>query len=74
MELRSISAGVVILLAGLIVEVWRRKLKFDRTNSAGVEEFSSFRKKLFAEWLDTMLYLAFLALSFGGLFIILISY
>lgn len=74
MELRSVTAGVVFLVVGLLFEMWRQKLKFNRTNQSGIEQFSSFGKKVFAGWLDTMLRGAFLTLALGGLLIILISY
>lgn len=74
MELRSVTAGVVLLFVGLLIELWRQKLKFNRTNQAGIEQFSSFRRKVFAGLFDTILRGAFLTFAFGGLLIIYISY
>lgn len=73
MELRLVTAGVVLFVAGLLIELWRQKLKFNRTNPSGIEQFSSFRRKMFVGFLDTMLRGVSLTFAFGGLLIINIS-
>lgn len=74
MELRSVTSGIILIFAGLTIEIWRRKLKFDRINKFGVEKFSSFKMKLFSGLLDATLRGVSLVLAFGGALIILISY
>lgn len=74
MELRSVTAGIILVFVGLIIEIWRRKLKFNRINKFGVERFSSYRMKLFSGWLDATLRSVSLVLAFAGSLIILISF
>lgn len=74
MELRSVTAGIILVFAGLVIEIWRRKLKFNRINKFGVERFANFRMKLFSGWLDATLRSASLVLAFAGSLIILISF
>ena len=67
------ALGITLTVIGLGLGLWNRKRKFDRTNSAGVEQFRSFGGKMVATTFDGLLYWIALALLFVGLFILAFS-
>lgn len=67
------SLGTVLLVVGLALFLWREKRKYDRTNTAGVEQFRSFVGKLAGTSLDELLRWSSLGLLFVGLFIFAFS-
>ena len=44
--------GILALLLGGFLYLWRKRRVFDRTNCAGVEQFSNFRSKIKAKFLE----------------------
>jgi cytochrome c biogenesis protein CcdA len=65
----DIFGGAVVLL-GVILFFWRNKRKFDRTNPAGIEQFSSYGGKLAARLWDSIIWVsAFMSLTGGVLFL-----
>lgn len=52
MEWPDVVGGVSILV-GILLYLWRNKRRFDRTNSAGIEQFRSYDGKLAAKLGDT---------------------
>ena len=61
MNLDVLGSGLAVL--GAILIYWRNKRKFDRTNSAGIEQFPGYSRKLGARLVDLIL----LALGLGTL-------
>ena len=62
--------GILLTSIGLALGLWRQKRRFDRTNTAGVEQFRSFGRKMVATTLDGLLYWVAIASLFIGLFIL----
>lgn len=62
--------GIFLTVFGLGLGLWRKKRQFDRTNSAGVEQFKSFGRKMVATTFDDLLYWGAIASLFVGLFIL----
>lgn len=62
--------GLVLAVVGVGLGLWREKRKYDRANTAGVEQFGSFAGKVAATSLDELLRLFCLAFLFVGLFIL----
>lgn len=62
--------GSVSLVAGVAFFLWLRKRKFDRMNAAGIQQYSSFGRKLVATAMDyvlAMLSIGFLLVGVLGL-------
>ncbi len=60
--------GVVATLLGIVLFLWRNKRRFDRTNSAGIEQFSSYGGKIATRFWDSILWVsAFISLTVGVL-------
>ena len=57
----SVTEGLSVV-TGIIIEFWRRKRKFDRTNSMGLEQFVTYSQKLITNIIDY--FLLFCALFF----------
>ena len=74
MESGALVAGILFLLVGAVLGVWKKKRKFDRTNKSGVEQFSSFSGKASARLLDGILFLSSAAFLFAGLLMISLHY
>jgi len=53
--------GLATILVGIALFVWRNKRAFARTNSAGIEQFSSYGQKIAARFWDVFLWV----LGFG---------
>jgi hypothetical protein len=66
--------GILSLVIGACLGVWKKKRKFDRTNKSGVEQFPSFSGKASARLLDGILFLSSAALLFAGLLMISLRY
>jgi hypothetical protein len=67
--MEDVFGGAAILL-GVILFVLRNKMKFDRTNSAGIEQFPSYGRKVSARIWDSLLWVsAFMILTGGVLFL-----
>ncbi len=65
----DIVGGAVVIL-GVILFFWRSKRKFDRTNAAGIEQFSSYGGKVAARLWDWVLWTsAFMCLTGGVLYL-----
>lgn len=62
--------GILLTSIGLALGLWREKRKYDRTNSAGIQQFPSFGRKIVAETFDGVLYWGAIAALFVGLFIL----
>ena len=58
--------GVAAVLLGIFLFLWRSKRRFDRTNAAGIEQFSSFGGKVAARSWDAILLVVALASLTGG--------
>ncbi len=70
MHLDVYGYGIVLTAIGLFLGFWKLKRKFDRTNTSGVEQFSSFGRKMVATTIDEILHWVGLAALFVGLFIL----
>ena len=70
MEWGAEYVGSILLVVGALLALWKRKRKFDRTNSFGVEQFSDFWGKLGARLKDGLLGLMSLVLLSAGLLIL----
>ena len=66
--------GTILLVAGGLFAVWRKKRIFDRTNQYGVERFSSFWGKLGTKTKDGLLGTASIAFLSSGLLILAFRY
>lgn len=64
MDLSVYDLGIVLTVIGIGLGLWKGKRKFDRTNSAGVEQFRSFGRKTVATAFDELL--SWLSLAFLG--------
>jgi hypothetical protein len=61
----DIFGGAAVLL-GIILFLWRNKRRFDRTNAAGIEQFSSYGGKVVARFWDVIIWVfAFSSLTLG---------
>lgn len=66
--------GVAAALLGVVLFLWRNKRRFDRTNAAGIEQFSSYGRKIAARSWDAILWvLAFMSLT-GGVLVLAIEH
>lgn len=66
MESSADFYGGFFILIGILLYLWRHKRVFDRTNSAGIEQFSSYSGKLVARFGDLVLWLfGVLGVTFG---------
>jgi len=70
MHVDAFDYGIILTIIGVVLGFWRLKRKFDRTNSAGVERFRSFGRKMAAETFDGLLYWGAIGALFVGLFIL----
>ena len=68
------ALGSIVLVIGLGLFLWRKKRKFERTNSAGIEQFQSFGGKLTATAFDGVLSWLSLSSLFVGLLILAMQY
>jgi len=68
MPIDAMSLGFVLAIVGIGLFFWREKRKYDRTNTAGVEQFNSFVGKIAATSLDELLRWIAIGLLFVGLF------
>ncbi len=66
--------GLLLLAAGVLLALWRRKRKFDRTNAFGIEQFPSYFRKLVAGAKDGMLGGGSLIFSCAGLLLLAFRY
>ncbi len=58
--------GASFLIVGVLLALWRRKRKFDRTNALGIERFANYWEKLGARMQDGLLLsFAFVLVSAG---------
>jgi len=57
MEWPDVVGGISILV-GILLCLWRDKRRFDRTSSAGIEQFRSYDGKVAAKLGDTSLWLS----------------
>lgn len=62
--------GIFLTIMGVVLGLWTKKRKFDRTNSAGVEQFKNFGRKMVATTFEGVLYWVAVALLFVGVFIL----
>lgn len=74
MEFTAAALGIVMLVIGLVLVLWKKKRKFERTNSAGIEQFQSFGGKLTATAFDGVLSWLSLSSLFVGLLILAMQY
>lgn len=70
MEWGAEYVGSILLVVGALLALWKRKRKFDRTNSFGVEQFSDFWGKLGTRMKDAILGFAALLLLSAGVLIL----
>ena len=70
MHIDAFYYGFALTAIGVVLGLWKEKRKFDRTNSAGVEQFPSFGRKMVATTFDGLLYWSAIASLFVGLFIL----
>lgn len=66
--------GTILLVAGALLALWRRKRQFDRTNQFGVEQFSSFWDKLRSKMKDGLIGGTSWVFLAGGLLILAFRY
>ena len=57
----------IILSTGFIVELWRRKNKFDRSNILGIEQFSGYGNKLLIKSIE-------LIMIFSSIFLVALGF
>lgn len=74
MKALATTAGVVLLLACAVLAFKARKRRFDRTNEAGVERFSSYGQKLRSKAWDAFLGGASIAFGIAGILILAYQY
>ena len=70
MDLIADSSGGLLILAGTLLYLWRNKRIFDRTNSAGIQQYSSYSGKLAARLGDTGLWFAAVLIVMAGGFVL----
>ena len=66
--------GTILLVAGALLALRRRKRQFDRTNQFGIEQFSSFWDKLGSKIEDAFIGSTSWTLLSGGLLILAFRY
>lgn len=66
--------GVLLLAAGVISALWRRKRIFDRTNLYGIQQFSSYWAKLGMKFKDGMMGIASIIFLTAGVLILANKY
>jgi hypothetical protein len=74
MEWGAEYIGMILVAVGALLDLWRRKRKFERTNPHGVEQFSSFWSKLGTGTKDVLLRFASLALLSVGILVLAIRF
>jgi hypothetical protein len=62
--------GIVLLAAGVLMAVWKRKRKFERINHYGHEGFPSYWARLRARTYDELLLLLSLGLVGAGVLVL----
>jgi len=60
------AIGIVLIVLGIVEVFWAKKRSFDRTNSAGVEEFSGFGQMIASRSFEKVA-------QVGGLLLILVG-
>lgn len=68
----SVTEGLSVV-TGIIIEFWRRKWKFDRTNSMGVEQFLTYSEKLITNIIDYLLLFCALVFVATGLISVIVN-
>lgn len=66
--------GAFLLVLGVLLILWRKNRIFDRTNQYGVEQFSSFWRKLGTKMKDGLLGGASIVFLSSGLLILAFRY
>jgi hypothetical protein len=74
MKFSLLFLGIISAAAGYSLKYYVEKKKFDRRNSAGIEEFESFGKSVIAGAYEGFLLKTGFALMFLGLGISLVSF
>ena len=74
MDFGSVPLGIALLVIGFGLVLWKKKRKFDRTNTAGIEQFRSFGTKIGAILFDGIFGWMGLISLFAGVVILAIQF
>lgn len=66
--------GVAALIVGSILYLWRRKRQFDRTNTAGIEQFDSYAGKVSTRVVDGIIWLTAVGSLMTGVIVLAVAH